>query len=201
MLADLVVDPAAFFADRDFRLGGPLVIVTSTVGLGVTKSLLRALAAAPTGLSSSPVASFRFWSVVTPLLWLSFVAAYYLVTFHLLAAALDGAGPPSDTLAVVGWGFAPKLFAVVAMMGLALPLVVLGDPGSVAGFSGGLLANGFRGVLVLAALATSAYIWYHGLAAAHGLDRRMAAIAVGPPVVLAALFDVLFVLLVMVGVL
>lgn len=193
MYTDLVVDPAAFFEDRDLDPDGALGIVALTIGLATFKDVVNAVVQARSEPYGAAFADA--WVFALPAVWLSFVVGFYAVAFH-VPVALDEGGEFADTVAVVGWGFVPKLFVVVAKLGV----VSVGDPGGIAGLPTDLVVGSAMGVLTVAALAPSAAIWYHGMAAAHDLDARGAALAVGPPVALAALFDLLALWAAMAGV-
>lgn len=117
------------------------------------------------------------------------------------ARLLGGTGDLADTAAVMGWGFLPKVVSSVALGALVLVVALLTPDatffelivGSRAQVEGtGLSIQGPGGSLIPLVFAIevvgavwSTYVWYGGLSARHGLDRRRA-------LALAAVLFVLF---------
>lgn len=191
-----LLDPEAFFADRKLGLGLPLAFVGATVLLGVVRRVVATYVQARLSGTTPPslVPPDRF-AVMAALAWWAIVVGFYVGSFFLLTLLVSRGVSVGPTVAVIGWGFVPKLLVgLVGMIG-----VVAGKTGPLTlnMSSAGVRATGFmllEGLLVLGALYWSARIWYHGMAAANDLDDGELRTVVGGPVALAATFDVLFVL-------
>jgi hypothetical protein len=200
MLADLVADPASFFAEREHGLAGPLAVVALTVGFAATGNLVASLDAiehAAARADPGSLAALGVTSAFVPAIWLTVVLLFYAVAFHVLAASFGADVPFGASMSVVGWGFVPKLF--VAVTSLTVVLFATVPAASTLGPEGQFVVLVEAG-LPIPMLALGAVIWYHGLRVVHGLDRGQAATSVGVPVALALVVNLLALLLGLAGI-
>lgn len=120
--------------------------------------------------------------------------------FHGIAKLLyDGGGSFSDTLAVTGWGYGPKVFG--ALIGFAVTYYVFAVQGvtvpdatnqqAVQQYAQSIQNRPLfmlsSGVSILFTL-WSGYVWTAGISEVHNVEFREAAVAVGIPVGLSILW-------------
>ena len=133
--------------------------------------------------------------LVFGLVWLVFVLLFYAGSFYGLTALFNGEGSFTDTLAVVGWGFAPKILAEAAGLVAAIYTGVvwmMSEPpaqGEMLDPIIGPTGTFFLGLVTIGALCWSTYIWYFGIKKVRNVDATGAAVSVGLPVFVAFVFN------------
>ena len=150
-------------------------------------------------LDSSDMAAFAAIGgavgLVLGVAWLAFVFLFYAGTFYLLTTFFDGEGSFTDTLAVVGWGFAPKILAeavglvAVVYTGIVWMMSEPPGPGEMVDPIIGPIGTFFLGLVTIGVLFWSAYIWYFGIKKVRNVDATGAAVSVGLPVFVAFVFN------------
>ncbi len=200
MVLRLLTNPDTFFAERaeGASLVGPALVVLLVAAIGAIGSypVLRATVGALPPEAGPFVTVVQaigavFGVVITFVVW-----ALYALAFHLVASlAFDGEGSFRDTLAAVGWGFVPAVFGSIA--GAVVNFLVFSDvrfptdPARIGPFVQELRARPeflVAGLLGIAFLLWSAFLWTFAVRHAERLDLREAALTVAGPVAVALLF-------------
>ena len=151
------------------------------------------------------MAVFGGIGLVLGLVWLALVFLFYAGSFYGLTAVFDGEGSFADTLAVVGWGFAPKILAeavgVVAAVYTGIVWMMSERPaqGEMVDPIIGPVGTFFLGLVTIGALFWSAYIWYFGIKKVRNVDATGAAVSVGLPVFVAFVFNLVALVLSVIG--
>ena len=229
-MLSLLTDPETFFEERNLGLVGPLLVVAAVMGLAFVAGAVGVVVAvdmapyttpedsfAPDGQDSAGTEPFNsgdmaaFTAVgggialVFGLLWLVFVLLFYAGSFYGLTAVFDGEGSFADTLAVVAWGFAPKILAeavgLVAAVYMGIVWIMSEPPaqGEMVDPIIGPTGTFFLGLVTLGALCWSAYIWYFGIKKVRNVDATGAAVSVGLPVFVAFVFNLVALALAVIG--
>jgi hypothetical protein len=202
---DLLTDPRTFF-ERELEdasvllpalvvlLVGALSAVTTWINFQRQSEFLqRAAEENVTETAQGVGALMTAFGVITVVFAfvMAFVAWLYYAGFTFgLSALLDGEGDFPSTLAVIGWGFVPKLFELVLQaigtwyvtITVDLPQNTVQAP--MQAYSGAVQSHPVNIALILVGILVllwSAYIWYEGLQVARRLDSREALIAVAIP--------------------
>lgn len=200
-----LTDPREYFADRRrYSLTIPLVAIGIVFVLGVAGPLLEwlfvpalegemAMPEGETEVSEEDLETFAeiagLLAVVFALVWKAFVVFWYVGWFHLLTELFDGDGPVRATVAVVGWGFVPKVihefvrFLESAWMVVQVEVLNVAAEDAGVGIVGNLLVV----LVAVLMLAWSAYIWYGGLRSARDVDTTGAGVSVALPLLGAVL--------------
>jgi hypothetical protein len=209
-MLSFLYDPESYFGSHDPGLLGPALAVGGVIALSILEGSIRLLARSSILAEAAPrragdVAGMSLFGgvigLVLAVLWVLFVLAYYAGGFHALSALFDGEGSFAATAWVAGLGFTPKLLTESVNLLVAVYVVsrwAQMDPYAVATGQEvvlGPIAVGLIALVPILTLPWSAFIWYKGLKAVRDLDRTGAAVAVGVPVGVALVFD----LVVMVG--
>lgn len=118
----------------------------------------------------------------------------YAGLFHGISTFYDGEGEFSETLAVVGWGFVPKIIgSLVAFVVTVVIVQQVPAPTTqqeLMRYSATVQSHWLTQLQTAAAIVLplwSGFIWTYGIADVHGIDTREAAITVGIPVALSIL--------------
>lgn len=203
-IVNAMADPRGFFEQRegDLSLLPPVGLVLLVTAISVVTSYytlqatMSAMSAEMEGLAAFVYGSAIVGGVVGSLVFWVVLAA----VFHGIAKLLyDGDGSFSDTLAVTGWGYGPKVFG--ALVGFAVTYYVfavqgvtfpdMADPQAVQRYAQSIQSRPLfklsSGVGILFTL-WSAYIWTTGLSEVQDVEVREAAVAVGVPVALSILW-------------
>jgi hypothetical protein len=199
MVLDLLTNPDAFFAERsdDPSLLRPALVVLIVAVIGVIGSypvIQATISALPPEAGAFvtviQVVGAVFGVVVSFIIWVLYAVAFRGIAYILF----DGDGSFRDTFALVGWGFVPAVFGGLA--NAAVNFVVFSgvqfpdDPAQVAQFAQELQSRPeflVAGVLGIAFLLWSAFLWTFAVRYAEGLDLREAALTVAGPVAVALL--------------
>lgn len=198
-LRSLLVAPETYFErSRNCSVlrAGLVVGAVAVLTMGLTVAVLLAVV---TRLESqSPAIWSAFWRVV-PVMAVAivfgtvFAWALYAVGLFVLAKLVGGDGSFGGTVAVAGLGMAPMLVQVPLAGAVLLvqfgslepaadPQVLAQQVEALTGGGGSLVTD----LLQVGATVWGAFIWAHGLGAAHDLDLEMAAV----PAAVVALVDV-----------
>ena len=196
MLA-LLTDPDSFFERRreSPSLVKPAAVVTVVALVSVLGSypvLQATLSALPAEagpfVTAIQVFSAVFAVVATFVVWLLYALAFHVVG----SVAFDATGEFRTTLALVGWGYVPTIFG--AIVGAVSNFVVFSgvsfpqDPQAVQAFVQQLQSRPeflVSGVVGIAFLLWSAFLWTFAVRHAESLGYREAALTVAGPVALA----------------
>lgn len=197
----LLTDPNRFFEERrrDPSLVEPALLVLAIAIFSAISVAVTLLVFVET-LSSDVEIFFIIGgifggliAVVSPFVsWLLYAVAFQVLTYF-----FDGEGEFRDTFALTGWGFAPRLLAVIVSLVITVYLTqsihIPVDPAAYQDFSNriathplNLTASGLSIVFTL----WSAYIWIPAVQQARNVTRGQATIAVGVPVLVAILITV-----------
>ena len=200
-----LTQPASFFEAeaRDPSLGRPTAVVglVAAAGLAATVPTLLAVAnALPAGAGIFVVGSFAFGSLSNlfgPFVsWLIVVTALFLGSLVIAHDRDDLLAELRDLLALVGWGFAPRVIAPI-VGGIVSFVIVSGTD-----FSDPQQARQVAQMTTTSSLAIVLYgvntvtflwagwMWTHALANARRISTRNAAVIVGVVVVLELLLNV-----------
>jgi hypothetical protein len=174
MPVELFTDPRSFF-DEERGLAVPLSVVGLMVGLVAFRDMLSLVAENPLVSGIPDVLNYYLWDVVGAILVEVGVVLYFVVGFYGLGRLLGGDGDLSGTMAVVGWGYLPQLFAVLGV--LSLVVARLGGTAAWVVPAWTTLDLAWR-LLPAAMFAVSVALWYHGVAAVQGLERGRVATVV-----------------------
>lgn len=203
-IVNAMADPREFFEQRESDLSllppvGLVLLVTAISGVTsfyTVQATMSAMSAEMEGLAAFVYGSAVVVGVVGSLVvWVVLAAV-----FHGIAKLLyDGDGSFSDTLAVTGWGYGPKVFG--ALVGFAVTYYVFAVQGvtfpdvtnqqavqqyaqSIQNRPLFLVSSGASVLFTL----WSGYIWSAGISEVQNIEFREAAVAVGIPVALSILW-------------
>lgn len=203
MLLDLLTDPDAFFRARADApsLVGPTVVVLLVIIVGLVGSL-PALQATTAGMpaQAGTFTSFVFiFGAVGAVVGTLVAWLLYAGVFHVVSAVVYGAsGSFSETLALTGWGFVPRIpegvisaaVAYVVFSGATMPA----DPLQVAQVMQELRNDPLFTLaswLGIVFLLWSALLWTFAMRHGRDLTLRQAAVTVAIPVSVGLLLDLL----------
>lgn len=199
-LQDAVTQPASFFREesRDPSLFQPAAVVAAIaiVGLLGTIPTLLAVSEATPGEAGILVAgSLAIGSLIGAIG--PFISWLVVVTLLFVGSlVVGGEGEFRDTLALVGWGFAPRI--LVPVVGTVISFIGLsGTDFSDPQQAQQLTQTATTGILTVVNQAVNAvtflwagWIWTHALASARSISVRSAGTIVGVLVALQILFNV-----------
>lgn len=201
-----IINPETFFSERDgeYRLLVPLLAIVGVFVLAIASGIVEMvmipemptdpnMTAEEQEIASAVSGAFGVVGIIFSVIWLLVVVVFYFGTFLGLTSIFDGEGSAKATLAVLGWGFVPKLVhEFVRLLESVYRAYLFQTADMLTLQSGiGIVGNLLVVLVAFAMLGWSAYIWFHGLQAARNVDRRGAAISVGVPVVIAAIWAAL----------
>ncbi|MFB6353256.1 MAG: YIP1 family protein [Halobacteriales archaeon] len=202
-MLNLLTDPDGFFEERadDPSLVGPSLVMLTVIvvgGLASLPTLQRTTAAMPAeaGAFASLVYLFGAIGAVvgTLVAWL-----LYAGVFHVVSAAVYGAeGGFTDTLALAGWGFVPRIpegvisgaISYAVFSGVTVPA----DPVRAARMIQQLRHDPLftlASVLGIVFLLWSALLWTFAMRHGRDLTLRQAAVTVAVPVSVGLALDLL----------
>lgn len=199
-MLDLLFNPDQFFRERAEDPGmlpavGILLVVGVVGAAGAVPSIQATFRALPAEAQSFSFVGY-IGAAVAGLLgpfvrWLLFAGAFQVVS----AVLYDAEGSFRDTLALVGWGFVPAVFATIVSTVVAYvvfsSVTFPTDPQQIQAFVTELRRRPeflVSSVLGIVFLLWSALLWLFGVKHARGLSEREAAVTVGIPVALALLW-------------
>lgn len=193
-MIDLLTDPDGFFAARadSPSLRGPTLVVLLVAVIGIAGSLpvLRASTAALPDEAGFVGTIIYASGVIGGVIGVLIVWLLYAIAFHVVSAVVFGAdGAFRDTLALTGWGFAPRIpegiisagVTYVVFTGVTFP----SDPMQASRFVQQLQNDPLlelTGWLSLVFLAWSAMLWTFAMRHGRGLTLREAGLTVAVPV-------------------
>lgn len=202
MVLEPLVRPSEYFADHEPDLTVPVAIVLAVVVLTIVTGAVGVFVTADAAADAAPdsgdgvnptgfaVAGGAI-GIVLGLLWLGAVFLFYAGSFHGLTALFDGEGSFGATVAIVGWGFAPKVVDVLLdllnQLFVAYRVTAAGMAPEEAGL--GAIGTFGLGAISIVLLLWSAYIWFGGLRRVRNVDATGAGVAVGLPVFLALIWN------------
>ena len=207
-IAPLFSDPDEFFSERvdDPSYKGPIAVMLLIGAIGSVSTIIQFRAiyslftAMETDIPGTVITGISAISFVFVLIgpfigWLMWAGGFVLVSVF-----LDGNEDFSTTLALVGWGFVPKIFSQLAALGLtyyqfeirgvSVPENFTAESSQqfVQQLTGGTVVVARTGITILF-LFWSAFIWYYAVQHSLELDRRDAAITVAVPLLLAIVWN------------
>jgi hypothetical protein len=200
MVLQLLTNPDSFFEARreepSLLRPGLVVLLVAVVGVVGSVPVLQATVSAlpPEAgpfVTVIQVVGAVFGVVFTLVVWLLYALAFHLVG----SVAFDASGEFRDTLALVGWGYVPAVFG--ALVGAVANYVVFSgvrfpdDPQAIGAFVQELQSRPaflVAGLVGIAFLLWSAFLWTFAVSHAESLDLRESALTVAGPVAVALLF-------------
>lgn len=192
-LAALLTDPRSFFRERadDPSLLFPAVIVallgvlTAATTIPSTRATMTAMPPEVQGFGTAALvigAAVAF--VIAFILWLIFAGIFHAIS----SVAFGGEGGFTDTLAVTGWGYVPRLLS--AAVNFVAAYVVYsgvdfssaqGDPQAISQTAQQLSNDPLlmtASIVTIAVTLWSGALWTFGLAEVRNIEVREAAISV-----------------------
>lgn len=199
-ILDAMADPRSFFEQRENDLSllvpAGIVLVVTMISTGSGYLQFQAITAALPPEAEQFAQIVMFGSLVGGFVG-SFVGWLVLaVVFYALASLVfDGDGSFGETLAVTGWGYAPKVVGALITLAVTYYVFVsqgvsppdVSDQQAVQQYVQSLQTDPLLlGTSLVSILITlwSAYIWTKGVSVVHDIDTTEAAISVGVPVAL-----------------
>lgn len=199
MVLQLLTNPDSFFERRaaEPSLLAPALVVTLVGLLGVVASypVLQATLSALPPEAGTFVTVIQVFGAVFAIVATFVVWVLYAVAFHVVGSvAFDANGEFRDTFALVGWGFVPAVFG--AAIGAVANFLVFSDvrfpqdPQAIQSFVRELQSRPellVAGLVGIAFLFWSAFLWTFAVSHAESLGLRESALTVAGPVALALL--------------